>query len=355
METQADSVELLARTPLKFAVRIDQETKQASVIDTIRGFTGLGSNHAGQMFGRLGREYVERCPNIKINGIGRLTPVAPAHVLVEIIWALPNKAAKEFRRESAVYICRLLGADQSLIQEVELRGATTPQAFKEFFVPPATARNTVTIFGQVCEVPSESDPEDVKKRLHGMMDMVITRYNAETERQLRQGREDEAKLQEFEEECKQRIAMSRATTKRKVAEIESELQVQVTKNAGDMRNAVMALGPMMHPALRSATLDALANRVAEVTGVSKSTNQAGNKYLEDFSTMIQNLGNNRVDSKRLCAIGKAVRKAFGERYPNQEPEKVERHVNGAMRLVNVYLEVDRPWIEDLVRTELANT
>lgn len=294
---------------------MDQATKQASVIDTVRSFTRCTPKYAAPAFQRLGEDYTRRCQIIRINGVGKPTPVASASVLLEIIWRLPHEACKEFRRESAVYICRLLGADQSLIQEVELRGATTPQAFKEFFVPPATARNTVTIFGQVCEVPSESDPEDVKKKLHSMMDMVIMRYNAETERQLRQGREDEAKLQEFEEECRERIAMSRATTKRKVAEIESELQVQVTKNAGDMRNAVMALGPMMHPALRSATLDAFANRVAEVTGVSKGSNQAGNKYLEDFSTMIQNLGNKRVDSKRLCAIGKAVRKSFWRTLP----------------------------------------
>lgn len=204
-------------------------------------------------------------------------------------------------------------------------------------------------------MPHEHDSEDVKKKLYGLMDMLMARYNAETERLIRQGREDEAKLQEFEEDTKHRIVVSRVLTKRKVAEIESDMQVEVTKHVGDMRNAVVALGPMMHPSLRSATLDALANRVAEVTGATQNTNQAGDKYLEDFSTLIRNLGSKSVDSKKLCAIGKAVRKAYGERYPNQEPEKVERHVNGAIRPVNVYLENDRPWIEALVQVELAKS
>jgi len=88
------------------------------------------------------------------------------------------------------------------------------------------------------------------------------------------------------------------------------------------------------------------------TGVTHTTNQAGEKYLEDFSTLIQKMANTRVDGKRLCSIGKAVQKAFDERYPNREPEKVKRHVNWPCDQWTYILEIDRPWIEDLVRSEL---
>lgn len=119
--------------PFQCDIRIDHATKQASVIDTVKSFTGFPAKHAQQAFHRLGEDYVARCPTIRINGAGKLTPVAPASVLVEIIWALPHKAAKEFRRKSAIAICRLLGADQSLIQEIEVRGATTPSSRQGIF------------------------------------------------------------------------------------------------------------------------------------------------------------------------------------------------------------------------------
>ena len=46
----------------------------------------------------LSRELIENIDQLRINGKGRETPVADAPTCIEIIWALPGKAAKEFRR-----------------------------------------------------------------------------------------------------------------------------------------------------------------------------------------------------------------------------------------------------------------
>jgi hypothetical protein len=40
---------------------------------------------------------------------------------VEVVWSLPGKAAREFRRNSARAVCRVLGGDLSLVNEIEAR------------------------------------------------------------------------------------------------------------------------------------------------------------------------------------------------------------------------------------------
>ncbi|CAM9114161.1 unnamed protein product [Ectocarpus sp. 8 AP-2014] len=67
------------------------------------------------------RSPAEPLKKIRINGRGQLTPVADAKTLVEIVFLLPGKMARDFRRKSAAKVCRLLGGDSSLISEIEER------------------------------------------------------------------------------------------------------------------------------------------------------------------------------------------------------------------------------------------
>ena len=85
-------------------IRIDQVTQQASVIDVIRLITGKKSGHASQTFDRLDDTLGSRCGQLRINGKGKETPVCDAPTMVEIIWELPGKPAKAFRRQCAHYI-----------------------------------------------------------------------------------------------------------------------------------------------------------------------------------------------------------------------------------------------------------
>lgn len=84
----------------KRKIRIDRSTNQASVLDVIVLITGAKSKDAGITLRRLG-DMATRCRLDRINGVGKETPLADARTLVEIIWALPGRAAKEFRRQSA--------------------------------------------------------------------------------------------------------------------------------------------------------------------------------------------------------------------------------------------------------------
>ncbi|CAN0578930.1 unnamed protein product, partial [Ectocarpus sp. 12 AP-2014] len=56
----------------------------------------------------------DRVHYLKINGVGHVTPVSDAPTAIEIIWLLPARAAREFRKQSADTIARVLGGDVSL-------------------------------------------------------------------------------------------------------------------------------------------------------------------------------------------------------------------------------------------------
>lgn len=115
-------------------LRIDDATKMASVIDVARAVTGLGSNDARKYALTAAKQLGINFPQLRINGRGRETPVADAKTLIQLVWELPGKAAKSFRRDCANYICRVLGGDESLLAEMELRVRYTPEEQKQFFM-----------------------------------------------------------------------------------------------------------------------------------------------------------------------------------------------------------------------------
>ena len=103
-------------------IRKDYETGMFSVIDVATGITGKATRHAADDVRTVVRELPElseKIVQLRINGKGRETPVADLPTLVEIIWELPGKAAKKFRRTSAKYIVRILGGDPSLVDEIK--------------------------------------------------------------------------------------------------------------------------------------------------------------------------------------------------------------------------------------------
>jgi hypothetical protein len=137
-------------------IRIDQATKKGSVIDTITIVTQMNSRNAPKALSRLDQKLQSECQQLRINGKGRETPVADAKTLIQIIWALGGKKAREFRIKCAEYICRVLGGDPSLVREMEIRAEHTSQEQRDFFM-------------QGIETPALDpmcDPEYLKRRVH---------------------------------------------------------------------------------------------------------------------------------------------------------------------------------------------
>ena len=145
-------------------VRVNEESKMVSVIDIIQLMCpGVDPSYAGRMLTRLVEEIDggtvsgekvtgespsdlrSRITSIKINGKGHATPVTDAKTIVEIMWMLPSKAARAFRRKSAGIICQVLGGDMSLCDEIEerhhrLESSDEGRRFKEFMTEENSAK-----------------------------------------------------------------------------------------------------------------------------------------------------------------------------------------------------------------------
>ena len=108
-------------------IRVDYATQQGSVNDVVKMVLGCDSSNANNALRRLKEDVPElgaACTQLRINGKGKLTPVADAKTLVEIVFLLPGKIARDFRRKSAAKVCRLLGGDSTLAAEIEQRRTT---------------------------------------------------------------------------------------------------------------------------------------------------------------------------------------------------------------------------------------
>jgi hypothetical protein len=107
------------------AIRVDLASRKGSVLDVIRLVNPeIPSNQASSTLKRLATDLPDlasSCCQLRINGKGKPTPCADAKTLVEVVWSLPGKAARAFRRKSAIAVCRVLGGDLTLVDEIEGR------------------------------------------------------------------------------------------------------------------------------------------------------------------------------------------------------------------------------------------
>jgi len=124
-------------TNLIDGIRVDRATQKGSVYDVIHIVSGKQENYASQAFARIKKtnpEITPKCCRLKIDGKGHVTPVADAATLVEIAWLVPGKAAAAFRRKGAESVCRLLGGDLQLVDEIQRRHAQVTGTAEEEFL-----------------------------------------------------------------------------------------------------------------------------------------------------------------------------------------------------------------------------
>lgn len=156
IETKASVLEKSLRTiGIIGSIRVDEASGKGSIIDVIKLLCpGSTRDYAKIALSRVlakdedeqyesdqkdttSTSIADRLDHIQINGKGRTTPVSDAKTIVEIIWLLPARAAKEFRRQSAETICRVLSGDTSICEEIEsryarLQGSEEGRAFQRF-------------------------------------------------------------------------------------------------------------------------------------------------------------------------------------------------------------------------------
>ena len=118
-------------------IRVDQATQKGSVYDVVALVTGKKGSYAIQAFSRVQQQntrLIPKCDRLKINGKGNITPVADAATLVEIAWLLPGKKAASFRRRGAETVCRMLGGDLTLVDEIQRRHAQVAGTAEQEFL-----------------------------------------------------------------------------------------------------------------------------------------------------------------------------------------------------------------------------
>ncbi|KAG5189039.1 hypothetical protein JKP88DRAFT_243301 [Tribonema minus] len=125
------------------AIRIDLASNMGSVLDVIRLVNPeTPSNQVPSTFKRLATELPDvasSCCQLRMNRNGKLTPCADARTLVQNVWSLPGKPACAFRRTSATTVCRIVGGDVSLVDEIEgrcraLQATEVGRAARDFLI-----------------------------------------------------------------------------------------------------------------------------------------------------------------------------------------------------------------------------
>ena len=106
-------------------IRFDRESKRGSVLDVVQLVTKCSQDNASKVFQRLSEHHPDLRASrmdFKFPGQGqRPTPVANVVTLCEIAWLLPGLNAAIFRKEGAATLCRALGGDLTLIDEIKAR------------------------------------------------------------------------------------------------------------------------------------------------------------------------------------------------------------------------------------------
>jgi len=127
-----------------FEPKIDKASQRMSLNDLVaavcrkRSGARLDRQGVSNIVAKLSEspEFEEKIESIYINGKGHLTPVAHAQTCILILFQLPGKTAAKQRTVFATLLCRLLGADATLVPELQARAAATPIGMKQFFQPP---------------------------------------------------------------------------------------------------------------------------------------------------------------------------------------------------------------------------
>ena len=112
---------LLGREVIRIR-RTDENPSRVSVIDVAMAVSGGTQHDAAKSLRRLCDQYPEVGPNwshLKFKGRGqRETPVTDAKGIVEVIMLLQGQQAARVRRQAAELLCRWLGGDMRIIDEV---------------------------------------------------------------------------------------------------------------------------------------------------------------------------------------------------------------------------------------------
>ena len=150
-------------------IRVDKGTNYASLKDLLMIF-GYSEANVSKVINGLPDELRKKCTLMQLNGAGNKMLCAPANILIEIVWALKSSKTNAFRSQCAKTICRVLGGDMSLAEEIEKRHMTVSRAEEEFFMAPVQQEQRVEIQKPVTKVRVQIQKHITKVRVLAIKD-----------------------------------------------------------------------------------------------------------------------------------------------------------------------------------------
>jgi hypothetical protein len=376
-------------------IRIDRDTQQASVIDVIKLISGRSTKRASEAIINLSDKLSESIDHLRIDGTGKLTPVCDAKTMVEIIWELPGKAAKAFRRQCAHYIVRILGGDASLVEEMRDRADASTASQRDFFIgkrgtddrekdeaaakrlklrreeDEMTRREAETqLYAKQQVVKGDHLILQVEKQRVGIdkerveMQLYVKQQAVKGDHLILQVEKARAEMQmQVEKEKvgveKERAEMQMQVEKEKVGveKERAEMQMRVEKEKAEMKESSVTFYRDLVKEMfgEDAHMQAAFKDYAMVTlgqGSTQRTSLA--QFAPDISTIITDMGFRGQSNPTLCRIGKAIAKAYRETH-GTAPKKTEKYVNGSVRKVNAYMQSDVDMMQAIIRKVLDPT
>ena len=293
------------------AVRLTENKDQASVIDVIRFTTHRNAKAASNSLDRVRNSCPEidakikqyRFPNSNMD-----TPVASAPTLVQIIWALPGKTAKEIRIKCANEICRLLGADPSLTKDLAIRNISASSEEKSFFLAHVQSPTTDSTL-------EEKEFISKKRKLEVLnLELDLT-------------------------ERKQRITECNMNIRQKSLQLyERTMQIELFKNDAHMQ---------------SLARDIIIQTFSGGSTIATDRKETPFPYCADFSDILQKMGR-RPTPPLLSSLGKYIAKEYRDAF-QQEPPTIPKYVAGANRLVKTYPIQHEGWLREKISNFLSSS
>lgn len=340
----------------KNVIRIDTHTQQASVIDVVKMVTAKDTKHASKYIERLPIELRQRFNHTKINNKGKKTWCADASTCVEVIFELPGKAAKEFSRQSAHYICRILGGDRTLIEETETRFERTGDSLLQFFINSSTKRPIL---------PARTDVEESRIRQRKLEDLEITERESRILQSQLDAQQAQLTLQRSRVEQQLYLKSILGNDAEVVAIIDENIKQLEANGSIPSRNINTGITERSSPFLsgptrdfheRKAELDAALDdnikQLAFNRSVISSLAERKSPFLPDLTQIVHEISGKVVPTHQLSKIGRAVSAAYQSLHGCATPHKVERFCNGVSRKVNAYSTDDKDLVYGVVASFL---
>lgn len=286
-------------------IRFDPLTKKGSVLDVIQLVTGCQQKNATRTFDSISEKFpdvLQKVKDFKFPGQGqRPTPVAYLKDLIEIAWLCPGRSAKEFRRTGAVTLCRALGGDLSLVDEIRARHGDVSADEQEALL----AGTGVTAAEANGQALAATDQRKVLADIE-MTQAQAAKLRAEAEATAMQTYERLVAYGEREDDERDKLYFKDAA-----------------------RNFIRSRFPALEFKQESTQEDVQVT-ISEVAG--------------DMGVRLRR----GIESR----IGKVAAALYRDRHGTSPPKHL-RFVDGAVRAVNLYFERDRDLLEEAVTTALA--